>query len=178
MDVDATTLFSDRVADYVAFRPRYPAGVFTYFKEELRVPLMGQVADLGSGTGIFAAQLVDAGYRVTAVEPNAEMRAAAENALGERPGFVSIAARAEATGLPAGTFDLVTAAQAFHWFDAGPAAAECRRILKPGGWVSLLWNIRREGDGALASFYDSEKEPLSCSMASMPQRSTRPSPRS
>ncbi|MDB4944366.1 MAG: hypothetical protein JWP97_3900, partial [Labilithrix sp.] len=107
------------------------------------------VADLGSGTGIFTAGLLESGATVHAVEPNDEMRAAAESALGGQPSFRSVASRAEATTLPDASVHLVTAAQAFHWFDLEAARREMRRVLRPrpagdtrGGNVALVWNDR------------------------------------
>jgi len=79
---------------------------------------------------------------VIAVEPNAAMRAAAERDLGGTPHFRSVDGSAEATGLEASSVDLVTAAQAFHWFDPAAARAEMTRILRAPGWVALVWNDR------------------------------------
>lgn len=100
------------------------------------------MADAGSGTGLLTRQLLDLGCQVFAIEPNASMRQAAEARLANDPRFVSVAAAAEATGLPGGSVDLVAAAQAFHWFDRARARMEFRRILNPPGWVALLWNYR------------------------------------
>ncbi len=85
---------------------------------------------------------LDHGHRVYAVEPNAEMRRAAETQFAGEPNFVSVAGRAEATTLPAQCVDLVAAGQAFHWFDPAAAKLEIRRILRPGGQVALIWNQR------------------------------------
>jgi SAM-dependent methyltransferase len=139
---DPTHRFSDRVADYVRFRPSYPAGVIDTLRS---AGLLGSdkiVADLGAGTGIFTTLLLPHAARVFAVEPNAPMRAAAEATLGGDPRFVSVAGTAEATTLPDRSVDLVTAAQAFHWFDVPRARVELRRILRPGGAVALVWNER------------------------------------
>lgn len=103
-----------------------------------------RVADVGSGTGNLTRLFLDNGNPVWAVEPNPEMRAAAETLLGDRPGFTSVAGSAEATTLPDGWVDLVSAGQAFHWFDVRRAPPELRRVLRPGGWVVLVWNRRRE----------------------------------
>jgi SAM-dependent methyltransferase len=102
------------------------------------------VADVGSGTGILTRLLLDAGYRVLAVEPDAAMRAEAERALTERPGFASVPGSAEATGLADRSLDAVVAAQAFHWFDRARARAEFDRVLRPGGPVLLVWNVRHD----------------------------------
>jgi ubiquinone/menaquinone biosynthesis C-methylase UbiE len=102
------------------------------------------VADVGSGTGILSALLLESGARVLGVEPNTAMRAAAQRTLGGHPRFESIAGTAEATGLAAASVDLVTAGQAFHWFDAERARVEFARILRAGGWVALVWNQRKD----------------------------------
>lgn len=140
---NATSRFSDRVRNYVLYRPGYPAGVLDVLRAETGLAPGQVVADVGSGTGISAKLFLDAGHVVHAVEPNAEMRAAAEEALGGDPRFHSVAGTAEATTLPDASADLVVAAQAFHWFDPAAVAPEWRRILRPGGWIVLLWNTRR-----------------------------------
>jgi ubiquinone/menaquinone biosynthesis C-methylase UbiE len=101
------------------------------------------VADIGSGTGILTRLLLERGCRVHGVEPNREMREAGDRLLAAYPSFTSVAAAAEETTLPAASIDIVTAGQAFHWFDRPRARAEFGRILKPGGWVALIWNARR-----------------------------------
>lgn len=140
---DATTRFSDRVRDYVLYRPGYPAAVLDVLRAETGLAPAHVVADVGSGTGISARLFVEAGNPVHAVEPNAEMRAAAEEMLGGQPRFHSVAGSAEATTLPDAAVDYVVAAQAFHWFDGPAARREWLRILRPGGWMVLLWNARR-----------------------------------
>jgi SAM-dependent methyltransferase len=140
---NATTRFSDRVQNYVRYRPGYPAAVLEVLRAETGLAPGQAVADVGSGTGISAKLFLDAGHPVFAVEPNAEMRAAAETMLGGDPGFHSVDGSAEATTLPDASVDFVVAAQAFHWFDPARVAGEWRRILRPGGWTVLLWNTRR-----------------------------------
>lgn len=138
----STERFSDRVRQYARYRPAYPAAALDLLQREFG--LAGRrVADIGAGTGIFSAALLERGARVAAVEPNREMREAAEHRLGGRAeGFTSHAGTAEASGLAAASVDLVVAAQAFHWFDRDRARREFRRILVPGGGVALLWNER------------------------------------
>ena len=127
---DATTRFSGRVDDYVKTRPSYPHGVLAVLREECDLGPTSVVADLGSGTGLFTRLLLASGATVRAVEPNDEMLAAAEALLGTTPGFHSVAGRAEATALADASVDLVTAAQAFHWFDVPRARVEIARILR------------------------------------------------
>jgi SAM-dependent methyltransferase len=135
--------FSNRVADYVRYRPGYPEAVLELLRKETGLGSSSVVADVGSGTGISTAMLLEAGCTVHAVEPNADMRAAAEQMLGGKAGFHSVAGSATATTLPDHAVDLIVAAQAFHWFHGGETRAEFDRILKQGGWVALIWNVRR-----------------------------------
>jgi SAM-dependent methyltransferase len=138
-----TERFSNRVGDYVRYRPGYPPEVVALLRELTGLAPGWRIADIGSGTGISTSTLLDAGHEVFAVEPNKEMREAAESLLRERPGFHSVDGTAEATGLEPGSVDLVVAAQAFHWFDRDAARAEMARILRPDGWVALIWNVRQ-----------------------------------
>lgn len=139
---DPTHRFSSRVDNYVRYRPGYPPEVLELLKNQCGLTPDSVIADIASGTGIFTRILVENGNRVFGVEPNAEMRRAGERFLETYPGFVSIAGTAEATTLPDHKVDVVTAAQAAHWFDRERARREFVRILKPGGWAVLLWNER------------------------------------
>jgi SAM-dependent methyltransferase len=139
---NATSRFSDRVENYVRYRPGYPAEVLQTLKAECGLLPNNAVADLASGTGIWTRMLLENGNPVFGVEPNAEMRAAGERLLAEFPKFTSVAGTAEATTLPDLSVDFITAAQAAHWFDRKRARREFARILKPGGWLVLLWNER------------------------------------
>lgn len=152
--MNSTTRFTDRVDDYVKYRPHYPRQVFEALCGQLVSPERATVADIGSGTGIFSKPLVEQGFTVFAVEPNAAMRAAAERELGNSPRFHSVAATAEQTALSDQSVDAVVAAQAFHWFDPPAARAEFRRILKPGGLVALIWNDRDETTSEFARDYE------------------------
>jgi SAM-dependent methyltransferase len=137
--------FSDRVADYVRYRPDYPSVLIETLARAAHLGPASTIADVGSGTGIFARRLLEiAGARVIAIEPNAPMRQAAEAASAHEPRFESRDAAAEATGLADASVDAVTAAQAFHWFEPKAARAEFARILRPGGHLALVWNQRRE----------------------------------
>jgi len=140
-----TERFSDRVANYVKYRPSYPDGVIATLKGTCGLSASSVVADVGSGTGILTRLLLETGAEVFAVEPNTEMRLAAERLLAEFPRFASRDGRAEATGLVPDSMDIITVAQAFHWFDWDQTKDEFERIIKPGGWVALIWNERRTG---------------------------------
>ncbi len=138
-----TQRFSSRVENYVRYRPGYPPEVLELLKSECGLTPDSVIADIASGTGIFTRMLAENGNRVFGVEPNDEMRRAGERLLESYSGFTSIAGTAEATTLPDHIVDIVTAAQAAHWFDREKARREFVRILKPGGWLVLLWNERR-----------------------------------
>src|SRR5262249_29622689 len=128
-----------------------------------------RVADIGSGTGLLSAMLLAAGYEVFGVEPNAEMRHAGEEILRDEARFHSVAGRAEETGLPAASIDMVTAGQAFHWFDRPRARAEFNRILKPPGWVMLAWNERLV-EGAFLEEYEALLQRYSTDYAQVDHR--------
>lgn len=135
--------FSDRVGNYIRYRPSYPQEVVDLLYREAGLQAGSSVVDLGSGTGILSALFLPRQVTVHAVEPGPEMREAAERLLGSDPHFVSHSGTAEHTGLPDHCADLITAAQAFHWFDRAAAHQEFDRILKPGGIAALIWNERR-----------------------------------
>jgi SAM-dependent methyltransferase len=137
---DVTKRFSDRVADYIRYRPDYPAEILPMLVRETGFSSESVVADIGSGTGKLATLFLDYGNNVDGVEPNDEMRLAGEELLARYSNFISLKGTAEATGLEADSIDLITAGQAFHWFDVPNARIEFRRILKPGGIVMLVWN--------------------------------------
>ncbi len=118
---DSTERFTDRAGDYAAARPGYPAAIATTLVDELKLPAAAVVADIGSGTGLSCEPFLRAGLSVIGVEPNGAMRAEGDRQLEAFAGFRSVAGTAEATTLPDASVDLLIAAQAFHWFDIGPA---------------------------------------------------------
>ena len=146
--------FAGRVDDYERGRPGYPPALFDAIAEIGALAPGCVVADLGAGTGISSEPLLDRGYSVVAVEPDDEMRAAAERRLGPRSGFGARPGSAEATGLADSSVDLVLAAQAFHWFDPRLARLELRRILKPGGVAAVVWNARRAAGTPFLESYE------------------------
>ena len=147
-----TVRFSTRVENYVRYRPGYPDAVLAWLRAECDLTPAAVVADIGSGTGKLAELFLRNGNRVFGVEPNREMREAGEGMLAGFPNFVSVDGAAEATTLPAASVDFVTAGQAFHWFDRQTARREFARILKPGGWVVLVWNERRSDSPFLRDY--------------------------
>lgn len=141
-----TNRFSDRVDNYVKYRPHYPAEVIDFLKSEKIIFENAVVADIGSGTGISAELFLKNNYKVFGVEPNEPMREAAERILqnySDSKLFISVNGKAEATALENNCVDVIVCAQAFHWFNNDAFKNECKRILKPSGQVVLMWNDRR-----------------------------------
>ncbi len=141
---DPTGRFSSRVAAYLRYRPRYPAALVPLLERECGLTPDAVIADLGSGTGFLAQLFLENGNRVFGVEPNREMREAGKHLLARFAAFTSVDGRAEDTTLADSGVDLVTAGQAFHWFDRTTARREFARILRPPRWVVLVWNVRRK----------------------------------
>jgi SAM-dependent methyltransferase len=139
---DVTQRFSSRVDNYIKYRPGYPNEVVETLRSACGLTSDSIIADIGSGTGILAEMFLKNGNEVYGVEPNHEMREAGERLLKDCPRFRSVAARAEETTLPDSGVDFITAGQAFHWFDREKSRAEFARILRPRGWVALIWNER------------------------------------
>ncbi|MFS8443188.1 class I SAM-dependent methyltransferase [Xanthomonas campestris pv. raphani] len=146
--------FNDRVAAYVRYRPSYPPQVLRWLHEQLGVTPANHVADIGAGTGISSRLFLEAGYPVTAVEPNPAMREAAQQWLASYAKFRAVDGTAEATGLADASVDVVSAAQAFHWFDMLALRAEWARILKPGGLAVVYWNSRELDSTAFLRGYE------------------------
>ena len=141
---DETHRFDGLADVYARYRPRYPSELVVRLREERGLPSGAHVADVGCGTGRLAEAFLEQGCRVTGIEPSAPMRAQAVDRLANRPGFACLAGSAEATCLPDACVDAIVAGQAFHWFDAPRAGREFRRVLRPGGWVALVWNERHD----------------------------------
>ncbi|HKW56752.1 MAG TPA: class I SAM-dependent methyltransferase [Candidatus Acidoferrum sp.] len=139
---DAKQRFSSRVADYIRYRPAYPVGVRDLLRAECNLKSGNVVADIGSGTGFLSELFLKNGNRVFGVEPNEAMRLAGEECLAEYDNFTSINASAEATTLEDQCVDFVVCGQAFHWFEPRAARREFARILKPAGWIVVVWNER------------------------------------
>ena len=134
--------FSDRVDDYIKYRPHYSPKVVEAVREACGLGPEHLVADVGCGTGMLAEIFLQNGNRVLGIEPNANMRSAGEAYLARFPQFRMVDGSAEATTLPDSSADFVIAGQAFHWFRPPEARREFARILKPGGWVVLVWHDR------------------------------------
>lgn len=139
---DPTTRFSDRVTNYIKYRPSYPAAAIDLLMTVCGLDSESVVADIGSGTGILTRQLLERDLSVVAVEPNPAMREAAERLLSGYTRLTSVAATAEQTSLASNSVDLIVAGQAFHWFDPDACRREFSRILRSSGRVALVWNER------------------------------------
>ncbi|MGB3293922.1 MAG: class I SAM-dependent methyltransferase [Phormidesmis sp.] len=135
-------VFSSKVTDYVTSRPDYPEPLFEQLRTAGNLQSGSLIADIGAGTGLLTQGLLQHGYRVVAVEPNAAMRNAADALLGQFSNYRSVGGAAESTPLDSSTIDLITVAQAFHWFDPEQTKLECLRVLRPEGKVALIWNDR------------------------------------
>lgn len=154
MIANPTQRFTGRVESYRRYRPGYPREIVERLRLECGLRDDAEIADVAAGTGLLAEIFLAAGFAVTAVEPNDEMRAACASLEGEYPKLRCVAATAEATGLPDGSVDLITVAQAMHWFDLEKTRAEFARILKPGGWCAVIYNDRRMGGDAFHDGYE------------------------
>lgn len=152
-DLHPTERFTTRAQDYALFRPRYPAELMQLLRENGAIRPNMVVADIGSGTGILTEQLLREGCEVFAIEPNKAMRMKAEELLGNLLRFHSIDSRAEDTMLPEASVDLIAIGQAFHWFDLTPTRVEFLRILKPEGFLCLVWNSRDPTGGDFEEEY-------------------------
>jgi SAM-dependent methyltransferase len=142
MAKDNTTRFSNRVEDYVKYRPGYPSEMRTYLQTVFDVTTDKIIADIGSGTGISSDYFLHAGYSVIGVEPNAEMRNKSEALLNHYASFSVSPGTAEETQLSDSSVDVIIAGQAFHWFDVEKCKKEFKRILKGSGPLVLFWNER------------------------------------
>lgn len=138
----STDKFTDKAELYAKYRPSYPPEYIDYLISEAGLNEDCMIADIGSGTGILSGQLLEKGFTVIGVEPNDDMRLVAEQTLKPNSRFISVKATAESTTINNNSIDLVTVAQAFHWFDMEKFGLECQRILKQDAKVALVWNSR------------------------------------
>ncbi len=142
--------FDGYADDYTIGRPQYAEELIDSILPDGDI----KIADIGSGTGKFSSQLLARGFEVYSVEPNSDMRRVAEEELKSFDRFHSVNGGAEDTTLGSSSVDLVTTAQAFHWFDIDKFRAECRRILTSGGKVALIWNVRDMSSPVNQELYD------------------------
>jgi SAM-dependent methyltransferase len=147
-----TGRFTGLAEEYSKYRPSYPAAALDFIVTHCRLGPSSLLVDVGCGTGISSRPFAERGIQVIGIDPNDEMRRQAEETACGRPAPAYRNGRAEETGFADGCADAVLAAQAFHWFEAEPTLREFRRILRPGGWVVLMWNERDESDPCTADF--------------------------
>ena len=152
--MDTLNRFSNRVENYIKFRPDYPEDVITFLKQQRMLNPESVIADIGSGTGISTELFLKQGNVVYGVEPNREMREAAERLLKGYANFNTIDGTAENSTLENKSIDLIIAGQAFHWFDKQKSKEEFKRILKPKGTVVLMWNDRRTDSTPFLQAYE------------------------
>ena len=143
--------FERGAADYEKGRPGYPTAAIETLARACDLDEDTVIVDLGAGTGKFTRELFALSHQVTAIEPVAAMRAVFEERY---PGARILEGTAEDVPLPEQSVDVVTVAQAFHWFDHGPALDEISRLVRPGGWLALVWNTRDVRVPWLASLND------------------------
>lgn len=155
MKKDTVGRFSNRVENYVKYRPDYPAEMLEVFQNEMGLTKDSVIADIGSGTGISSRLFLENGNTVYGVEPNAAMRSAAERYLEKFDRFRSVDGTSENTTLETAGIDIVIAAQAFHWFDHEKTQREFRRITKKNGFCALIWNERQLDTNRFLREYES-----------------------
>ena len=131
---DSVSRFSRTVENYVKYRPSYPQAIVEFLQAACYLTDGATIADIGSGTGLLSEVFLKSGYRVVGVEPNPDMRLASQQFLQNYPRFTSVVATAEETTLDRQSIDMITAGQAFQWFDRDNCRQEFARILKPEGW--------------------------------------------
>lgn len=151
---NSTKRFSKTVQDYIKYRPSYPKEVLDVMVQECGLTKKSIIADVGSGTGFLSKLFLDNGNKVYGIEPNQEMREAAEAYLIDYSNFFSLNGAAEATELPDSSVDFVMAGTAFHWFDIPKSKIEFKRILKSPGTVLLVWNVRNTEQSNLMDDYE------------------------
>lgn len=149
-----TERFTGRVESYRRFRPGYPPELVEWLRVECGLRDDAAVVDVAAGTGLLTEVLLAAGFAVTALEPNDEMRGACATLQAQFPKLRCVAGTAEATGLPNASADLITVAQAMHWFELERTRAEFARILRPGGGCAVIYNNRRPGGDAFHESYE------------------------
>lgn len=152
--IKSTKRFSDRVENYVKYRPDYPPFLINVLENELNFRKDFILADIGSGSGILSKLFLDHGNQVFCVEPNDEMRKAAEIILSEYGNYKSINGTAEKTNLEADSIDLIVAGQSYHWFNNSKTKKEFKRILKPNSSVVLIWNSRKKDNNQFSKEYE------------------------
>lgn len=149
--------FTGRVDSYRRFRPSYPREILDFLRRNCGLTSESKVVDVAAGTGLFSELFLENGNSVIAVEPNDEMRAVCQERQALFPRFTVLNGTAETTGVPSGSADFITVAQAMHWFDLTKSREEFARVLRPNGWCVVAYNERRMGGD---TFHDGFEEIL------------------
>jgi ubiquinone/menaquinone biosynthesis C-methylase UbiE len=152
--MEHTERFTGRVAEYEKYRLRYPKAAIEILTARCGLRREDLVADVGAGTGMLAELFLENGNAVVAIEPNDEMRSVCDQLASAWPGLTVKKATAEATGLEDASVDFIAAGRAFHWFDVSKTSVEFRRILRPGGWVSIVSHSRVRDDSPMSKGYE------------------------
>lgn len=152
--MDATERFSSRVESYRLHRPRYPLAVVDLLTCECDLQPNAAIADVAAGTGLLAEIFLARGHRVTAVEPNKNMRETCAALMTRFPALQCVDGTAENTGLPSHSSDLISVGQALHWFDLSRARDEFMRVLRPSGWCAVVYNERCMGGDPFHDGYE------------------------
>lgn len=152
--MDSKERFSSRVENYIKYRPGYPTEIINFLMNEINFLPSWKIADIGSGTGILSKLFLDNGNFVFGVEPNNEMRKAGEQQLKNYTNFKSINGSSENTSLKKNSIDLISAGQAFHWFNVEKSKNEFVKILKEDGYVLLIWNNRKTNSSDFLRDYE------------------------
>jgi SAM-dependent methyltransferase len=142
--MDSISRFNNKVENYIKYRPGYPEEITDFLKKENVLNSKSVVADIGSGTGKLTELFLKNRNEVFGIEPNDEMRLAAEKLFEKYNNFRSVNGKTKNTKLYDNSIDVITAGQSFHWFNNDMTRKEFKRILKPGGCVVLIWNNRSE----------------------------------
>ena len=132
--------YSNKTEDYARYRPDFPPKIIRFLSDSCMIDNHSIIADIGSGTGRFTRLLLKKCNTVFGVEQNEAMRKKAEILLTNFSNFISVAGSAENTGLEDRSVDLITVAQAFHWFDKGKSLLEFKRIIREKGKVFIVWD--------------------------------------
>lgn len=179
--MDSTSAIHHSAADgytkgadtYVRGRPDYPPEIAGWLRDTLGLHAGATVLDLGAGTGKFTPRLLATGASVIAVEPVAAML---DKLAAAHPDVRPLVGTADAIPLPDASVDAVVCAQAFHWFATAEALDEIHRVLKPGGRLGLVWNMRDARVPWVAGMDRIVNEFEGDAPAITPARGARPSP--
>ena len=144
--LDTKNRFSEKVENYVKYRPHYPKKLIEFMEMHDILKKDYVIADVGAGTGKFTELLLQSGYTVNAIEPNRPMLKACKEIYGKYSNLKCIEGSSDVTTLADNSVDLITTAQAFHWFEIEDTKTEWERILKPNKYVALIWNSRLKGE--------------------------------